>query len=131
MIIADTSVLIDFFKGKENEPARKLERLLQSKISIGITSVIYQEVLQGARTETELKTLKAYLETQLFYHPLDPKESYAAAARIYARCRKRGITVRSTIDCLIAQIALEHDLAVLHSDGDFDRIARVVGLKIY
>jgi predicted nucleic acid-binding protein len=51
---------------------------------------------------------------------------FASAARIYSRCRKAGFTIRSTIDCLIAQIAIEQELPLLHSDRDFDQIAAIV-----
>jgi len=48
------------------------------------------------------------------------------AARIYGACRAAGVTIRSSVDCLIARIAIEHDLALLHDDRDFEDIARVV-----
>lgn len=131
MILVDTSVLIDFFKGRDNEPSRKFREVLQKEIPFGITSAIYQEVLQGVGSEREFRILKRYLDTQRFFHPKDPIESYSSAAKIFIDCRKKGVTVRSTIDCLIAQIAMEYDLAVLHNDEDFDAIARVSNLKIY
>ena len=67
---------------------------------------------------------------QQLFHPKDPVESYAQAARIYFACCRKGITVRSTIDCLIAQIALEHDLFLLHNDSDFIAMATVIGLRL-
>ncbi len=54
-----------------------------------------------------------------------PAESYAEAARLYFRCRRAGVTLRSTIDCLIAQVAVEHDLLIVHHDRDFDLLAGV------
>lgn len=73
----------------------------------------------GVRSEKEYGALEHYLISQRFFHPKDPVASYAQAARIYFDCRKKGITVSSTIDCLIAQIALEHELFLLHNDSDF------------
>lgn len=131
MILVDTSVLIDFFKGRTNEPCGKFETILTRKVPFGINSVIYQEVLQGARTDKEYKLLNRYLTTQTFYHLADPIRSYAEAAAIYILCRKKGVTVRSTIDCIIAQTAIEHDLHLLHNDKDFDAIAGVIHLKVY
>ncbi len=131
MILVDTSVLIDFFKGTKTETVEKLEWVLRKGIPFGINSFIFQEVLQGAASEKEYTLLDSYLRTQRFYNLKDAIESYAGAARIYMSCRKRGITVRSTIDCLIAETALEHDLLLLHNDSDFAAIARVVPLKIY
>ena len=120
MILVDTSVLIDFFKGEDNESCRKLTEVLETPISFGITSQILQEVLQGARSITEYRKLRRYLESQRFFHPKDPVTTYAQAAKVYFDCRKKGFTIRSTIDCLIAQIALENDLSLLHNDNDFD-----------
>jgi predicted nucleic acid-binding protein len=131
MILIDTSVLIDFFKGSKNEATSRFRLILEQGINFGITSHIFQEVLQGAKSEKEYNLLRRYLETQRFFHPKDPVDSFAEAARIFFQCRKRGVTIRSTIDCLIAQIALEHDLLLLHSDHDFHLIAKVIPLKIY
>jgi predicted nucleic acid-binding protein len=131
MILADTSVLIDFLKGSKTESGDKLRHILQQGIPFAINSFIFQEVLQGAKSEKEYRLLRQYLETQRFYHPKDPIDSFAKAARIYFKCRRNGVTVRTTIDCIIAQIAMEHDLFLLHSDTDFDAMATVIPLKIY
>ena len=131
MILVDTSVLIDFLKGTKNKAVEKLEWALRKGIPFGINSLIFHEVLQGAASEKEYTLLDSYLRTQRFYDLKDAIESYASAARIYVKCRKKGITVRSTIDCLIAETALEHDLLLLHNDSDLAAIARVVPLKIY
>jgi predicted nucleic acid-binding protein len=131
MILVDTSVLIDFFKGSKNEATSRFKLVLDQELNFGITSHIFQEVLQGAKSEKEYNLLRRYLETQRFFQPKDPVESFAEAARIFFQCRKRGLTIRSTIDCLIAQIALEHDLLLLHSDQDFRLMANVIPLKIY
>ena len=129
MILVDTSVLIDFFKGVKNNAVNKFRSVLTQKIPFGINSFIYQEVLQGAKTEREYRTLKIYLVSQRFYHPKDPVDSFTRAARIYCDCRKSGITIRSTIDCIIAQTAIEHKLRLLHNDSDFEEMAKVVKLK--
>lgn len=131
MILVDTSVLIDLLKGRKNEFSQKFKIVLKQGIPFGITSFTYQEVLQGAKSEREYGLLKKYLETQRFYHPKHPLDSFAKAASIYFQCRRSGVTIRSTIDCIIAQTAIEHDLFLLHNDSDFDAMARVVGLKIY
>jgi predicted nucleic acid-binding protein len=131
MILVDTSVLIHFFKGTSGEGAKRFGLVLQREIPFGINSLIFQEVLQGAGSEKEYLILKKYLETQRFYHLKDPVDSFARAAKIYLDCRKKGITIRSTIDCLIAQTALENDLILLHEDSDFDLMAKIIPLKIY
>ena len=131
MILVDTSVLIHFFKGVDSKSSRKFKMVLQRGIPFGINSLIFQEVLQGAGSEKEYLTLKKYLETQQFYHLREPIDSFAKAAKIYLDCRKKGITIRSTIDCLIAQTALENDLLLLHEDSDFDLMAKVIPLKLF
>jgi predicted nucleic acid-binding protein len=131
MILVDTSVLIHFFKGVDSESSRKFRIVLQRGIPFGLNSLIFQEVLQGAGSEKVYLTLKKYLETQRFYHLREPIDSFAKAAKIYLDCRKKGITIRSTIDCVIAETALENDLFLLHDDKDFGAIAKVVPLKIF
>ena len=131
MILVDTSVLIDYFKGKDNNPSSNLQFILDAGIPFGISSFIYQELMQGAKTEKEFYELKAYLESQTFYELRDSKTSYEAAALIYFKCRKKGVQVGSTIDCLVAQTAIENNLYLLHNDRDFEKIAKVVKLKLY
>ena len=131
MILVDTSVLIDFLQKNENFPVHKFKEIIQREIPFGITSQIFQEILQGTKTQKDFKRLKSYLETQMFYHPKDSIESYAQAAQLYQICRQNGVTPRSTIDCLIVQVAIEHNLSLLHHDKDFDRMANIIDLKIY
>lgn len=109
MLLVDTSVWIDFLKGQSNEAVVWLKRLLSAGLPVGITSLIYQEILQGADSESRFAQFKDYFGSQRFYHPRDPVESHAQAAQLYVRCRRQGVTIRSTVDCLIAQIAIEHD----------------------
>ncbi len=127
----DTSVLIDYFRGEGNEAVEKLDFILATGLPFGINSFIYQELLQGVKTAKEFEQLKEYLGTHRFYCLRDWKESFASAARIYFECRRRGITLTSTIDCLIAQTAIENNLFILHNDVDFDRMAQVVDLRFY
>lgn len=88
--------------------------------------MIYQEVLQGVSSRGEFDRLSEYLGSQTFYHPRDPVESYREAALIYFRCRRAGVTVRSAIDCLIARVAIERELILLHDDRDFENIAEAI-----
>lgn len=126
MILVDTSVWISYLGPRSSPRAEQLDALLQRNVPVGLSSVIYQELLQGTADQASFDTLKGYLDTQRFYHPKDLVSSYASAAELYARCRRAGITPRSTIDCLIAQIAIEHELWLLHDDKDFVRMAGVV-----
>lgn len=126
MYLVDTSVWLDFFRGRRNEAVRRFDAIIEQRVPFGISGIIYQEVLQGAASEEEFSRLAAYLGTQRFYQLRDPVESYRHAAGLYFRCRRKGVTIRSSIDCLVAQIAIEHEISLLHNDRDYVRIASVV-----
>lgn len=132
MILVDTSVLIDYFKGVENLATKALDTILERRIPYGISDFIYQELLQGSRTEAEFEQQKEYLETLQFYQLHPGRYSYEKATYLNFLCRKAGITIRSTIDLIIAETAIENNLFLLHNDRDFDNMARVINeLKIY
>ncbi len=100
--------------------------MLDRGYPIGLTGAIYQEVLQGVSWKREFDQVSDYLGSQTFYQPQDPVESHREAAFIYFRCRLAGVTVRSAIDCLIARVAIEHDLILLHDDHDFENMSGVI-----
>jgi predicted nucleic acid-binding protein len=132
MILLDTSVLIDYFKDTKNAATDKLDEIIDEDLPYGICDYVYQELLQGTKTEKEFKKLKEYLETLPFYYLSYGKESFERAALLNFKCRRAGITIRSTIDLLIAEIAIENNLFLLHNDADFDYMAKkVTELKIY
>lgn len=126
MYLVDTSVWVDYFREKVNPATQFFEKILDQKLPFGISSLIYQEILQGAASTKDFKSLSEYLITQRFHHPKDPVASYQAASQLYFSCRTKGVTIRSTIDCLIAQIAIEHDLFILHNDKDYIQLNKVV-----
>lgn len=130
MILVDTSILIDYFRGVENKGVQSFHTILDKNFPLGISHLIYLEVLQGSRTEKDYLRLREYLDTQVFYELKKGRDSYAEAAQMYLKLRKKGVTV-STIDCLIARVALDNDLFLLHNDKDFTRISRHFPLKIW
>ena len=123
MILVDTSVIIDSFKGNKHDKTELFKKILLQGISFGIASYTYQEVLQGARDEIEYEKLKEYLSTQRIYFLPQVAETYEKAASIIFLLKRQGITVRSSIDALIALTAIENDLLLLHNDRDFDAMA--------
>ena len=123
MYLVDTSVWIDYLQGRNVPHVRFLDELLGNPLAAGIADVIYMEILQGARDQEAFDRLRSYFGGQRFYRFDDPEASHAAAAQIYFACRRQGITVRSTLDCLIAQCSLEHDLILFHHDRDFKNMA--------
>ena len=132
MILVDTSVIINYLKDQKTEAVEQFEYILDKKLPYGINTFIYQEVLQGAKTDKEYNLLKEYFETIPLYHLKYDKESYEQAALINIKCRQNGITIRSTINLLIAETAIENNLYLLHNDSDFINMAKVMKeLKLY
>lgn len=129
MILADTSVWVDFMRGEDSPQRRMLHRLIEDEEDISITEIIFTEILQGIKSDREYQAIKDYLLEFPMYRPKGI-ETYLNAARIYRDCRKKGKTVRSTVDCIIAAICIENDLTLLHKDSDFDLIEACTGLRV-
>ncbi len=110
----------------DTHATRRLTELAGGENAVGITSVIYQEVLQGAASPAKFGYIADHLDSQTFYYPPHTKTSYKESARMYFACRRRGITIRNSVDCLVARVAIEHDLLLLHDDRDFEALAMVV-----
>lgn len=130
MILVDTSVWIEFFNGIDSVAARLLGHFIETAEEVFISDYILAEVLQGFRKDEDFELARKHL-LQFPVYSLKGIHSYIRAAQIYRRCRREGVTIRKTADCIIAQTAIENKLALLHHDADFDRIASVVPLKIY
>jgi hypothetical protein len=123
MYLVDTSVWIDFLRGETGAHVDFLDGLLDNPLAAGLSDVIYMEVLQGARNPESFERLRVYFSTQRFYPFADSRLSHESAASMYHDCRRQGVTVRSSLDCLIAQCAIEHGLTLLHNDRDYLGIA--------
>ena len=91
-----------------------------------INGFIYQEILQGAKDEKEFTLLKSYLKDMPLYSLRLGIQSYENAALLNFRCRRKGITIRSTIDLLIAETAIENSIPLLHDDDDLVNMAKVI-----
>jgi len=130
MILIDTSVWIKFFNGIDAISVRLLEDLVEAEEEVCISDFILTEVLQGFKKDGDFELAHHHLLLFPVYS-LNGLDSYIKAAQIYRKCRKQGITIRKTVDCIIAQTAIENKLVLLHDDADFDRIASVCPLKIY
>lgn len=129
MILVDTSVIVGMLRGHRSAPVEKLNSMEASGIPFAIPMLCCQEVLQGAANEREWRLLERNLSSQRLVLPADPMATHREAARIFFECRRRGITVRSSVNCLIAALALEMSAELLHDDEDYDRIARIRPLK--
>lgn len=123
MVIVDTSVWIDFLEGRETKQVQKLEELLSEETDIFITGIIFQEILTGIKAKKEREKVRAELEHFVLVNP--SLGTHIQAAEIFDGCKKKGFTIRSTIDCLIAAVALEYGLTVLENDKDYSFISEV------
>ncbi|GBU20803.1 hypothetical protein R80B4_00688 [Fibrobacteres bacterium R8-0-B4] len=132
MVLVDTSVFIGYFRNTPGAQYGKMKHLVDNGLPFGICNHIYQELLQGALNKNEFETLKTYLGALPFFDLKLGKLSYENAARLFFDCRKKGITVRNSIDLIIAEIAIENDLYLLHDDKDYIGISQVnKALKFY
>jgi predicted nucleic acid-binding protein len=127
LILVDSSVWIDFFSKTPGPGGHELRRLLTESEPVALTGLIVTEVLQGLRWDVER------IERQLsLWDLLEPLgfETYRHAAGIARLARSRGMTL-TTIDALIATIALENEAVLFTLDKDFGHIANFAGLKIH
>jgi predicted nucleic acid-binding protein len=129
MVIVDTSVWADFLNGYSSKEAAALRELIENEEEIYLTGLIVQEVLQGIREKKKRTEIRKDLEEFVIINP--STQTHIDSAELFCACRKKGITIRKSIDCLIARIAIEYDLQLLHKDRDFTAIAKAHSLKIY
>lgn len=128
MVIVDTSIWIDFLKGRDTAGTFRLERLIDNEIDLFTTGIIIQEILTGIKAKKTRNSVKKDLER--FITVMPSRGTHVQAAELFDGCRKKGKTIRSIVDCLVAALAMEYDLAVLQSDRDYDYIAQVFPLKL-
>lgn len=130
MILVDSSVWIDWFRGRPTSQTRYLHIALHDGYSeLVIGDLIMLEVLQGFRSDQEARIAESAFAA-LGCLSLGGFELANAAAKNYRRLRQQGITIRSTIDCLIATLCIEHNIALLHNDRDFDLFEQHLGLQV-
>jgi len=127
--LIDTSAWVEYLRATGSETHLAVRRLLDADIEVQTTDVVVMEVVAGARDDGHLEQLRR-LMARCRYVPVEGLGDYETAAALYLQCRRAGSTVRALTDCLIAAVALRADLAVVHSDRDFDLLARHTGLKI-
>lgn len=130
MIVVDTSVWIDVLNDVDSRPARTCVRLIEGGEPVALTDVIFTELLQGLRNDVEV----AEVEEAFRAFPvlrLQSLDDFALAASLYRAARGKGITIRKTLDCLIAAPCVRANAPLLHADKDFDRLASCTPLRIY
>lgn len=129
MILADTSAWVDLLRDTRTDADLRLGELIETGGELVTTEPVILEVLVGARNDHEEARLRRLMQAFPLV-PFDAASDFEGALRIYRRCRERGVTPRSLIDCMIAAVAMRARASVLASDADFARIASVVALEL-
>ena len=129
MVLVDSSVWIDYFNGAQNPESDALDALLAGE-RVLMGDLILTEVLQGFRSDRDYRLARELLDP-LELRVLGGREVALLAAENYRRLRARGVTVRKTIDVVMASYCILHAIPLLHSDRDFDPLAKHAGLTLY
>jgi len=127
MIFVDSSVWIDYFNGKSSPEVTKLDSLLGVE-SVSTGDLILVEVLQGFRNDKDYKIAKNLLTSLTVFNMLDSNLAIKSADN-FRSLRKKGITVRKTVDSIIATFCIQNKLSLLHSDKDFKPFHKHFRLK--
>jgi hypothetical protein len=120
-VLADTSVWIDFFNDFPSREAAVLAQLIEDEVEIVTCGVVIAEFFQGLRRDASVAELESQFRDMECLAPHEP-DTYFAAAALYRGLRARGVTIRSTIDCLIACLAEECGAVLLAKDRDMVQI---------
>jgi predicted nucleic acid-binding protein len=129
MVLIDTTVWVDFFAARSSGHVVALENLIRNREDICTCGIVLTEILQGIKKDSEFKKTRDLFNNLLFL-PM-PYPVFLKAAEIYRDLRRIGITIRKSVDCMIASLAIENDIPLLHNDKDFEAIEKQCGLKCY
>jgi len=127
MIVVDSSVWIDYFRGNPTAQANTLDALLGVE-PLAIGDLILAEVLQGFTSDKDFSQARAML-TSLMIVDMGGQEIAIQAAKNFRTLRAKGVTVRKTIDTLIATFCIERGFQLLHNDRDFEPFVTHLGLR--
>ncbi|OLD64724.1 MAG: hypothetical protein AUI47_04630 [Acidobacteria bacterium 13_1_40CM_2_68_5] len=129
MIIVDSNTWADFFNGVRSPHVARLDAVLEREEDLSVIPIIVTEVLQGFRTETWFQRARRVLVSLPMIQP--SVDCHVRAARLYRMLRRRGVTVRGAVDCVIAQTCLDVGAELLSPDADFEHIARHTTLHLW
>ena len=121
MYLVDTSAWILHFK-KDSDFDLRSVCLPEDRI---LCLPVYQEILQGIRTESEFRIIRNLLQAGVFIEDPLTRAVYDEAVDLYRLSRKHGFTLRSSVDCIIAACAIRHDVVVVHRDRDYTSLAKI------
>jgi predicted nucleic acid-binding protein len=130
VILADTSAWVEYDRATGSAVDHRLTGLIESgEGSLAVTEPVVMEVLAGARNDQRENDLRRLMLRCDLLH-FDPAADFDAAARIYRRCRRAGITPRGMVDCMVAAVAWRRGATLLTFDADLDRVAWTVGIDL-
>jgi predicted nucleic acid-binding protein len=127
LLLVDTSAWIEFLRDTGSAACLRVDDAIRREEVLTTDPVIF-ELMAGARAEHEDRLRRLLSEQD--YEPFAPRTDWLDAAAIYRVCRRRGVTIRSHLDCLIAAVAIRRNVPVLHVDRDFGVIAECVPLSV-
>jgi predicted nucleic acid-binding protein len=130
VIVVDTSVWIDVLNDTAAPQATRCVELIESGQPVALTDVILTEILQGLRSDREATRVERHLRAFPILR-LEELDDFVLAAKLYRAARRAGVTIRKTLDCLIAAPCVRTGAPLLHADGDFDRLAACTPLRIW
>jgi len=117
MVVVDTTVWIDFFAGRPTRQVQRLKSLIEDGEDVALCGVILAEILQGVRADADCARLESILRNFIF---LDmSRETFLSAAQIFRSLRVKGVTIRNSVDCMIAACCIENSAQLLHNDRDY------------
>lgn len=129
MILADTSAWVEFDRATGSPVDQRVTTLIADEGDLAVSEPVVMEVLAGARSDQRAEELRRLMH-RFHLLPVDPAADFDGAARIYRQCRRRGITPRGMIDCLIAAVAWRRAAVLLSCDLDLYRVAHTVGIDV-
>jgi predicted nucleic acid-binding protein len=130
VIVVDTSVWIDVLNETNSPQAKRCVELIEGGEPIALTDIVVTEILQGLRSDREARLVEGHLKAFPILR-LDGLEDFVLAADLYRMARRAGVTIRKTLDCLIAAPCIRTGAPLLHADTDFDRLAKCTPLRLY
>ena len=116
-LLIDSTIWIDFLNARQTEQTHKFKQSIQNHDAICYCGFVLLEVLQGIRDEKQLVVVKRQFENLIYLE--DDRSTFELGATIYRELRRRGITIRNSIDCLIAATVIQHGVNFLENDRDY------------
>ena len=130
VIVVDTSVWVDVLNDVRTPQANQCVALIEEGQPMALTDVILTEILQGFRSDREARLVEGHLRAFPVLR-LEGLDDLVLAASLYRRARRAGVTIRKTLDCLIAAPCVRAGAPLLHADEDFDRLAACTPLRVW